>query len=397
MKYYRWISYLTAIALALGLLVTVGVLVAYGVKLGPISGKTEDWGAFGSILSGAFTLLGAAATLGTLVFLLVQQRNNQAYQREQERERQHAQAKHDDVIAQQLKAQTFEQYLKHREVFFDRLHSLEATFAHAVRFANKDALYQWVFPQNSPTRCSYVVDLEQNEGAVSGLVKLRSNYLELLHYLHLRPVVHLQGYLLITKMQHLMQELKISYQLEIMDGDLQSNGQHLGVNIYSPQECLEVITLTINSLLFYAGNAEFGSAQGALKETFLRRKFVVDSLDSRLSGDHLAVRKSIAGLVELERYYLEVLESEVICGSGYGRKLHAILDARLQSKQEVKKLEDYNLFNKVVEELKAEQGKIFLEYEGQEDKLISVGKLFSLIGAAWHVAYKAYQQKNRSR
>lgn len=388
MNHYRWISYLTAFALALGLLVTVGVLVAYGVKLGPISGRPEDWGAFGSILSGAFTLLGAAATLGTLVFLLVQQRNNQAYQREQELERQRVQAKHDEVIAQQLKAQTFEQYLKHREVFFDRLESLEATLGHTIRFTNKDALYQWVFPQNCPTWCSYVVDLEQGDGVVSGLVKLRQDYVELVHYLRLRPLVDLHGYLVITKMQRLLQDLKIAYLPSLVDGDLQSNGRNLGVNVYSPQECLEIISLTVNSLLFYSGNKEEGSARGALNESMLRRKLIFDSLDYRFSKDSFGIRKLAPGLIELERFYLEVLASDVICNSLSGRELHSILDSLFGSKQEVIKLMDYEVFNRLVVKLRSAKHKVYDEFEGQEDKCDAIRKCSSLLDSAWYVAYK---------
>lgn len=150
LKDYKWITYFMVGSVAVGVAVTVGVLVAYGMNLGAISSSAADWGNFGSVLSGAFTLLGSVTTFGTLVFLLIQQRRNEENQRAQETQRQEAQDKHDKVISRQLEAQTFEQYLKHREVFFDRLESLEATFNHTVRFTNKDALYQSIFLVTAP-------------------------------------------------------------------------------------------------------------------------------------------------------------------------------------------------------------------------------------------------------
>lgn len=69
----NWILALVCAAIFFGVIVAVGVIGAYGYYLGPISRIATDWGSFGSVMSGAFTLLSSFATIGTLLFLYLQQ------------------------------------------------------------------------------------------------------------------------------------------------------------------------------------------------------------------------------------------------------------------------------------------------------------------------------------
>lgn len=388
LKDYKWIAYATALSVAISLVVTVVVLVAYGVKLGPISSKPDDWGSFGSVLSGAFTLLGSVTTFGTLVFLLVQQRKNDEYQRIQEDDRQEVQKKHDEVILRQLEAQTFEQYLKHREVFFDRLESLESTFEGEVRFTNKDALYQWVFPNNCPTYCSYVVELSATDGKSSGLIKLRESYLSLGRLLTVRPVPESLAYSVLEIMRRIREQLYMSYQGKRFDGDVCFGKTNLGINIYSLAESLEVIVLTVNSIFFYAGNEEFKSYDGAVKECVLRRSVVFSSLDLRLSGTTLGVLKFAPGLAELERIYKLIVESDFLSFYPAKAKLIYVLDRVFSSKQEVEKLADYGFYNSIINELKMPLNVLYSEFEGQEEKQKLLIEYFSALNGASYVAYK---------
>ena len=65
----NWILAGVGIAIGTGVLVAIGVLGAYGYYLGPVSRQATDWGSFGSVMAGAFTLLSSFATIGTLLFL----------------------------------------------------------------------------------------------------------------------------------------------------------------------------------------------------------------------------------------------------------------------------------------------------------------------------------------
>ncbi|PBJ12925.1 hypothetical protein BSF43_18800 [Pseudomonas ogarae] len=117
----NWILAGVGIAVGVGVLVAVGVLCAYGYYLGPVSKLTTDWGSFGSVMSGAFTLLSSFATIGTLLFLYLQQVKSEERQVALDAENLAKQQKHDVVVEKQLAALTFEQYLNHRKVFIERL------------------------------------------------------------------------------------------------------------------------------------------------------------------------------------------------------------------------------------------------------------------------------------
>ncbi|NJP03570.1 hypothetical protein HBH25_22335 [Pseudomonas sp. hsmgli-8] len=105
----KWILVGIATAVWTGLLVAVGVLGVYWYKLGPISGLATDWGSFGSVLSGAFTLLSSLATIGTLLFLYLQKIKSEQRQKQVDIENADRQDKHDDVVRKQVAALTFEQ------------------------------------------------------------------------------------------------------------------------------------------------------------------------------------------------------------------------------------------------------------------------------------------------
>lgn len=115
------------------------VFYLYARNLGDISHTDGPWSSFGSLLSGVFTLVGAGATIGTLLFLSKQ---NQYMQK---------------VTEAQLSAMNFEQYINHRRLFMDRLHELENTFEKKFVFVDGERLYNLIFPNNGPTNLEFKV------------------------------------------------------------------------------------------------------------------------------------------------------------------------------------------------------------------------------------------------
>ncbi|QXI26514.1 hypothetical protein [Pseudomonas vanderleydeniana] len=398
MKDYKWITYFMVGSVAVGVAVTVGVLVAYGMNLGAISSSAADWGNFGSVLSGAFTLLGSVTTFGTLVFLLIQQRRNEENQRAQETQRQEAQDKHDKVISRQLEAQTFEQYLKHREVFFDRLESLEATFNHTVRFTNKDALYQSIFPRNCPTHCSYDVDLSSDQEQAAGLGQLHGNLLELRGLMRTRPFQDGQGFSIIDMMWRIRQQLHIAYLPDAVDGDISLGGVNLGINLYALRESLEVIVLTVNSILFYSGNKEVEPFDGALKDLVLRRAMIAETLGFRFSQNSYRVRKDAPGLVELEQFYRHILQLPRALRGAAFEKICGTLDVLFGSKHEVGKLSNYRFFNSVLKSsIRLPMNDFFAELDGQEEPLVLLRACQTSLDLAWRVSYRADEAEQEPR
>jgi hypothetical protein len=100
---YPWISGVIGI----GLLFILVIFITYGVSLGPRSHDHTAWSSFGSMLAGVFTLFGTTATIATLLFLNAQFKEQQK------------------VTAKQIEALTFEQYVNHRKLFFERLNEIE--------------------------------------------------------------------------------------------------------------------------------------------------------------------------------------------------------------------------------------------------------------------------------
>lgn len=111
----------------------------YGHQLGEISNHDGPWSSFGSLLSGVFTLVGAVATIGTLLFLSQQNKDMQK------------------VTQAQLDTLTFERYLNHRKLFTDHLNELLAVHKNIFQFRDPSHLYNSIFTSNSPHHCSFSV------------------------------------------------------------------------------------------------------------------------------------------------------------------------------------------------------------------------------------------------
>ena len=172
----NWILAGVGVAVGIGILVAVGVLWAYGYYLGPISRLATDWGSFGSVMSGAFTLLSSFATIGTLLFLYLQQLKGEERQNAQDADNLVKQQKHDIVVEKQLAALTFEQYLNHRKVFIERLNEQSIFFRRDIGFADPDRVYTAMFVKNSPSHCEYKVEVGKPENATASTLLIVSQF-----------------------------------------------------------------------------------------------------------------------------------------------------------------------------------------------------------------------------
>ncbi|MEQ4191908.1 hypothetical protein ABNM11_25000 [Pseudomonas syringae] len=111
----------------------------YWYNLGDISHLHEPWSSFGSLLSGVSTLVGAVATIGTLVYLSHQNKEMQK------------------VTQAQLNTLSFERYINHRKLFTDQLNELVATHKSTLAFRDPSHLYNSIFLMNSPHHCEFSV------------------------------------------------------------------------------------------------------------------------------------------------------------------------------------------------------------------------------------------------
>ena len=279
----NWILTLIGAAVGIGIAVAVGVLWAYGHYLGPISRQATDWGSFGSVMSGAFTLLSSFATIGTLLFLYLQQLKGERRQAAQDTENIITQQKHDKVVEKQLAALTFEQYLNHRKVFIERLNEQSVFFKGVIGFADPDRVYTAMFPKNSPSHCEYKVAIGRPEEAkaydltdclaiYASISELLENYRDMeKHLVLIQRIVHLQGCLGMT------------YVGDIRDGDICFLNHHAGLNIYEISKTLLRIERVLNSIMFYTGNEDVASIHHKGQSPLLR-----DGLYKTLTEYHRA-------------------------------------------------------------------------------------------------------------
>lgn len=200
--------------------VAIGVLVLYGLSLGSISNKAEDWAAFGSVLAGAFTLLGALATASSLVVVSMQFRMHSRIQ-----------VKHDEITKKQIDVLTFEHYIRHRKQFNDLLVEQEEINANEIKFHNPDALYRRIYPYNNPNYCKISVEvIEDDEGSIE-LEKCLRLFEEIASLIY-RERDKIETLDLILKIEQFQFILGMSYVAGLIDGDILNRGYPTGINVH---------------------------------------------------------------------------------------------------------------------------------------------------------------------
>lgn len=204
----------------------------YYEYVGPnISHKHEAWSSFGSLLSGVFTLFGAAATIATLIFLGRQFREQQ------------------EISRKQIESLTFEQYLSHRGLFFTRLAELEKLFLGHIKFANPDKLYGIFFPRNNPTSCEFQVGVD----FCSFEFKSIRESFERLPELFAGSLKEYEVLDIVWCVAGISDSLQIDYIYEPGNGDVMFSGKHTGLNIYSLDVGVLRLYEVYNNLLFFSG------------------------------------------------------------------------------------------------------------------------------------------------
>ncbi|WP_054905430.1 hypothetical protein [Pseudomonas sp. NBRC 111144] len=336
----RWILIGIGAAVGVGVLVAVGVLWAYGYYLGPVSRQATDWGSFGSVMSGAFTLLSSFATIGTLLFLYLQQLKNDERQQAQDIESRAKQEKHDEVVERQLAALTFEQYLNHRKLFIERLQEQAVFFNNVIAFSNPERVYNTVFAKNNPSNCDYVVYIESPDKAkphdltdcmaiYNSISSLLENYRDKEKHLDLiQKIFHLQGC------------LGFAYVGPNREGDIYFLGHHTGINIYCIQESISRIEYVLNSILFYTGNDEAPTITHKASTGLLR-----DALYDTLTHYHRAkgaieIRYTIAALPHFHKIY-EASQQHFIVTERILEEAFVRLSTLFSDHSEIEKLKDF--------------------------------------------------------
>lgn len=344
----NWILAGVGVAVGIGILVAVGVLWAYGYYLGPVSRLATDWGSFGSVMSGAFTLLSSFATIGTLLFLYLQQLKGEGRQNAQDADNLVKQQKHDIVVEKQLAALTFEQYLNHRKVFIERLNEQSIFFRGDIGFADPDRVYTAMFAKNSPSHCEYKVEVGKPENATAydltdclaiyaSISELLENYRDMeKHLILVQKIVHLQGC------------LGMSYVGGHKEGDIFFMGLNAGLNIYDISKTLQRIERVFNSILFFTGNEKVASIQHKGQSSLIR-----DGLYKTLTEYHRAkggveLRHQIEALPFLHELY-EISQFHFVVTERILEETYIELAGVFSHHDEIEKLKDFDYADRLTD------------------------------------------------
>lgn len=213
----------------------IAVIWLYSVNLGGISKEPNDWAAFGSLLSGVFTYIAASGTMGTLIFLIYQQsRNNK-------------------ILDRQIILQNFEEYEKHKKLFFDNLEEIKNHYNGDIRFPQRDRVYSSIFYMNSPSSMQYKLSIDEEGSKPKDLCDCLNKYRKIENLLNNYNAFN-------NCINVIIEMIDLSYDLGITAASERENGQVLWfgepthLNINSLRVSLGQIERTLNMILAMSGN-----------------------------------------------------------------------------------------------------------------------------------------------
>ncbi|WP_338921421.1 hypothetical protein V0M98_01320 [Pseudomonas silesiensis] len=322
----RWWILSAWLAIGIGVVgFGVALFSLYGIYLGPISHEHAAWSSFGSLLSGFFMVASTGATVATLLFLAHQNKQIQKTNTEQQR-----------VTNAQLAALNFEQYVNHRRFFMERLGELQSMFGDKFVFENGDALYNKVFPKNSPTNLEFTAEVVTAVGSRNYLGTLNNHLSELSELSKNPDWANSGGRRLMGNLTNLSETLNLRMVNDVSDGDFVFGGRRTAINIYSADEFVFIAKAIYDSLMFYTGNPNFvgfdfpmgRSATDSLMKYFLKDKS---------SPEVIQVLKPLPGLEIIEKIYLNLCDIDELYFH-YFQPTYAVLIDVFSSRVGVEKL-----------------------------------------------------------
>lgn len=147
------------------------------------------------------------ATVATLLFLAHQNKQIQKTNTEQQR-----------VTSAQLAALNFEQYVNHRRFFMERLSELQSMFGNTFVFEDSDALYNKVFPRNSPTNLEFKAEVVTDAVSRNYLGALNLHLSVLNDYTKGSGEANKDGRWIVSKLINLSEALHLRMINEVSEG-----------------------------------------------------------------------------------------------------------------------------------------------------------------------------------
>lgn len=253
----RWLKWLK-MAAYVGIGIFAVILITYAIKFRAfydgfkaISNLPNDWSAFGSLLSGASSLLGAVGTVGVMLLAINQFKIQQKQILEQSKKQAEFESKQLDKWAEEARILKFQLYLSHQKQFEDMLLEFEASSRFRV---NKRILYKKIFPKNNSNYVSF--ESEAGEDGYFFIVKLHNklNTLYQVAFHHDMEIYTPEN--LVLKLKNILKTLNLFCIESAIIGDIKDihkcNG-NTGINIFNLYGTIDNIESLINSLSSFSG------------------------------------------------------------------------------------------------------------------------------------------------
>ncbi|PKH54251.1 hypothetical protein, partial [Shewanella sp. Bg11-22] len=291
------------------------------VSNGNFSHLNSDWGNFGSLLSGSFTLLSSIATLATLGFIIYQHNKNLTHQLsvmaqqdvenkirllQYTKDQEHQEKvflQQEALVQEQKSIIKFQKYQTHKQLFEDLLKGIESRHANKITFYDTAALYQNIFPNNGFEQCTYRLDLEgQDEGSsVNEFLYIIKSLKNNLDY----PVSTYDIEKIIDSFLRLfLDKMHISYTKDsvqkLQNGDVYLvKNKSLIINLFKMESSFYLAQSVAKSLIEFTGN-EFNIQINHLVTSFVHEA-VLKSIfhNPRLNNTFYSIHLDIEGLKEL--------------------------------------------------------------------------------------------------
>lgn len=300
----------------------------YWWNVGPISSDHTAWSSFGSLLSGVFTIVGAGATVGTLLFLGKQNHDMQ------------------EVTKAQMATLTFERYINHRKLFSDHLQELVALHKNTFTFRDPSSLYSAIFPNNSPHYCSFTIKptYDENGDGTNQLGEMLSKIRRLKAYLHQSQFDDDEPQELVLLMMTLSHFIfMIEPTKPAQEGDIKFLKSEYGINIYSLKNFIDPCLSIANMLLRFTDNplvdvGEFNSESRFVREALIKRYHLQNTKHA------ITIHSEVKGIQILAFVYFEAQRLREK-GAYLFPQTVKLLNAKFLSVETVKSLLEDAVFN----------------------------------------------------
>ncbi|MDT3274024.1 hypothetical protein Q4Q54_11070 [Shewanella sp. SP2S2-4] len=253
----RWLKWLK-MAAYVGIGIFAVILITYAIKFRAfydgfkaISNLPNDWSAFGSLLSGASSLLGAVGTVGVMLLAINQFKIQQKQILEQSKKQAEFESKQLDKWAEEAKILKFQLYLSHQKQFEDMLLEFEASSRFRV---NKRILYKKIFPKNNSNYVSF--KSESDSSGVCFIFELEDEFAVLYNAAYNPDMKNYTPENLVLKLKNILKKLNLFCIESAVIGDIKDSNKfngNTGVNIFNLCGTIDNIELLINSLSSFSG------------------------------------------------------------------------------------------------------------------------------------------------